>query len=287
MFGRRKKKNAPVQEQIETPVDNPVASQQPPAEESGVAEAQVAHTAPDSLDEDFDDIDLDDPLFATPFDKVGPWERADVEDMQTIAEKYNIGIFDLGALALAVPAGGQIQAELTQEGVPIFHVACDEARVTVQAFAAPKKAGVWRDRVSEVQALYEDTPAETSITDGPWGRELTAKDQGMTIRLVGVDGDRWFLQATAISTIADQDKARDFCRNVLNHCIIDRGPEPMAYMEPLPLQVPQEIVDSLVKAHQQQQQHDAAQAAHNSMAQNLPGSAPTDSAMNRLRGDSV
>ena len=82
-------------------------------------------TDSDELDGPFDVEDFDDPSVAT------------------------VGRLDLGSVLIPLPEAGQVQVELTQQGVPsAVWVVTPNGRFTVAAYAAPKTAGpVARSRV--------------------------------------------------------------------------------------------------------------------------------------------
>ena len=80
---------------------------------------------------------------------------------------------DLGSVLIPMPEAGQVQVELTAEGVPsAVWVVTPNGRFTIAAYAAPKSAGLWREVAAELADSLRKDAAKVSIEDGPWGREV-------------------------------------------------------------------------------------------------------------------
>src|SRR5690242_10659956 len=77
----------------------------------------------------------------------GPFDIDDFDDPSTAT----VGRLDLGSVLIPLPEAGQVQVELTQQGVPsAVWVVTPNGRFTVAAYAAPKSAGLWREVASEL-----------------------------------------------------------------------------------------------------------------------------------------
>ena len=80
-------------------------------------------------------------------DSEGPFDIEDFDDPAVAAT----GRLDLGSVLIPLPEAGQVQVELTQQGVPsAVWVVTPHGRFTVAAYAAPKTAGLWRDIAAEL-----------------------------------------------------------------------------------------------------------------------------------------
>ena len=99
----------------------------------------------------------------------GPFDIEDLDD-PSVAELARL---DLGSVLIPMPEAGQVQVELSDQGVPsAVWVVTPNGRFTVAAYAAPKTAGLWREVATELaESLRKDAPTVT-IEDGPWGREV-------------------------------------------------------------------------------------------------------------------
>ena len=130
--------------------------------------------------------------FATPERNV-VFDIDDFDDPSAAAE----GRLDLGSVLIPMPEAGQVQVELTEQGVPsAVWVVTPNGRFTVAAYAAPKSAGLWREVATELaESLRKDVPT-VAIEDGPWGREVVgvAGEGSGVVRFIGVDGYRWMIR---------------------------------------------------------------------------------------------
>ena len=203
----------------------------------------------------------------------GPHDRSAVGDVREYYEGLGFGHIDLGAMAIGVPKGRDLNVALDPNGQPEFHVVTQVSRVIPRAFAAPKSAGQWRTMVASMREQLEEQGADVTVVDGPWGRELVAEMPGAVFRAIGVDGNRWTAEVRIMATPELAEQAAVEGREVFEHLLINRGDGPMPVKEQLPLTIPDEIQQALVKAQSQaaaqqqarayQQQMGAGQVAPN------------------------
>ncbi|MDX2355344.1 DUF3710 domain-containing protein [Dietzia sp. PP-33] len=195
----------------------------------------------------------------------GPHDRSAVADVPRYYTDLGYGHLDLGSLVIGVPKGRDLNVALDPNGQPEFHVVTGVSRVIPRAFAAPKTAGQWRTMVTGMREQLEGQGAEVSIEDGPWGRELVAIMPGAVFRAIGVDGHRWTAEVRIMATPELADQAADEGREVFQHLLINRGDGPMPVREQLPLTIPDEIQQALVKAQSQLAAQQQAQAYQQQM----------------------
>lgn len=196
----------------------------------------------------------------------GPHDRSLVSDHAAYYGELSFGHIDLGAMAIGVPQGRELNVALDPNGQPEFHVVTAISRVIPRVFAAPKTAGQWRNMVTTMSEQLETQGAEVSIVDGPWGRELVAEMPGAVFRAIGVDGDRWTAEVRIMATPENVDAAADEGREVFKHLLVQRGVEPMPAGEQLPLTIPDEIQQALEQARTQAAAQQQAQAYQQQMA---------------------
>ena len=171
----------------------------------------------------------------------GPHDRSAVGDVREYYEGLGFGHIDLGAMAIGVPKGRDLNVALDPNGQPEFHVVTQVSRVIPRAFAAPKSAGQWRTMVASMREQLEEQGADVTVVDGPWGRELVAEMPGAVFRAIGVDGNRWTAEVRIMATPELAEQAAVEGREVFEHLLINRGEEPMPVKEQLPLTIPDEI----------------------------------------------
>ncbi|PAY22293.1 hypothetical protein CEY15_14425 [Dietzia natronolimnaea] len=203
----------------------------------------------------------------------GPHDRSSVGDVARYYTDLGYGHIDLGSLVIGVPKGRDLNVALDPNGQPEFHVVTSVSRVIPRAFAAPKSAGQWRTMVAGMREQLEAQGAEVTVVDGPWGRELVAAMPGAVFRAIGVDGHRWTAEVRIMATPELAEQAAEEGREVFAHLMINRGDGPMPVSEALPLTIPDEIQQALVKAQSQLAAQQQAQAYQQQMAAGQQGQA--------------
>lgn len=156
---------------------------------------------------------------------------------------------DLGSLMIAPAAGTELRLEVDQKSneVTAIQIADDDGAVQVQVFAAPRSAGIWDDIRDEIAEMISGNGGTVERATGPFGSELRTRlaqpgPQGRTVFapaiFAGVEGRRWFLRAVYSGSAAVDEGAREVFDSVLRTIVVDRGDEPRAPREMLPLQMP-------------------------------------------------
>jgi Protein of unknown function (DUF3710) len=193
----------------------------------------------------------------------GPFDIDDYDDPSVAT----VGRLDLGSVLIPLPEAGQVQVELTQQGVPsAVWVVTPNGRFTIAAYAAPKTAGLWREVASELADSLRKDVGEVAIEDGVWGREvigLPAGDQSGgqpgVVRFIGVDGYRWMIRCVVNGP---QDKIQALAteaRNALADTVVRRGDTPLPVRTPLQVQLPEPMAAQLRAAAEQAAQQQAQQ----------------------------
>ncbi|MFB4314816.1 DUF3710 domain-containing protein [Actinomadura sp. 21ATH] len=207
----------------------------------------------------------------------GPWDSED--------EHPELQRLDFGSLQVPVAPGlgFQVNFEATQvddEGNPLdgrpvaVLVQYEESAMQLQAFAAPKRSGIWDDiRRDTANDIQEDAGGQTQEQEGPFGPELLAMvpaalteevlaempqemreqipaefiEQGwapQVIRFIGVDGPRWFLQAVVQGAAIEDEEQWQVLEDVFRNIVVVRGESPMPPRELLELQIPKEFSEA-------------------------------------------
>ncbi|MDH6284181.1 DUF3710 domain-containing protein [Prescottella agglutinans] len=252
MFGRRKKKDAAA------------------ADDAAFVDMEV------DTEEEFDEeSELDVPVGA--FDG-GPFDAGDLPEGEEPAATR----LDLGSVLLPMPDGAQLQVEMAPDGSPqAVHLVTQFGRVTVSAYAAPKSPGQWREVASELAESLRGDNAEVSIESGPWGREVIGVTPNADLRFIGVDGPRWMIRCVVAGpsgNVVAGSPLVEIARGVLRDTVVQRGTDPHPVRTPLPVVLPQVLVEQLVAVQQQQlaaqQQAVQEQIAAQQQAQQEPAAQP-------------
>jgi hypothetical protein len=180
----------------------------------------------------------------------GPFDVDDFEDPSAAVE----GRLDLGSVLIPMPEAGQVQVELTQQGVPsAVWVVTPNGRFTVAAYAAPKSTSLWREVATELaESLRKDVP-KVSIEDGPWGREVVgvAAEGSGVVRFIGVDGYRWMIRCVVNGPQETMEALAEEARKALSDTVIRRGDTPLPVRTPLSIQLPEPMAAQLQAAAEQ------------------------------------
>ena len=172
---------------------------------------------------------------------VGPFDVAEVDGPQDR--------LDVGALWLPLVDGIELQLQMdegTGQVTGVF-VVLGESAVQLQAFAAPRHEGIWREVCDEIAAGITEQGGTADPGSGPFGHELLARVPStqpdgkvgfQPLRFTGVDGPRWLLRAVFHGQAAIDPPAAQALEALVAQVVVVRGTEPMGPRELLPLHLP-------------------------------------------------
>lgn len=172
----------------------------------------------------------------------GPWDVADRPERGPR--------IDLGALWLPGVDGMELRMETDEQRTVVTSAAVllEGSTLQVQAFAAPRTAGIWDEIRAEIGESVTKQGGSVDDLPGPFGRELLARlpvrtPDGRTshrpARFIGVDGPRWFVRGVLSGPAAADPEAARALEAVFADVVVVRGPEARAPRELLPLSFPQ------------------------------------------------
>jgi hypothetical protein len=172
---------------------------------------------------------------------------------------------DLGALQVPVLEGTDIELVFAEQHGAWVTVRYQLSELQLQAFAAPKRSGLWDDVRDEIAAEIGGAGGRSEERDGPFGTELIAyvpAEQGQPasglrpVRFVGIDGPRWFLRGLfAGQAAADAAEAAPL-EAVLREVVVVRGEQPMPPRDLLELRLPPEAAAALEQQQAAQPQEE-------------------------------
>lgn len=172
------------------------------------------------------------------------------------SEAPNDGLnrLDLGSIRLPVPEGAQLQVEMDPAGaVRAVHLLTTVGQLTVSAFAAPKSDRLWPEVSGEMIAQFKSDGFRILRENGEWGEEITARNNEVHLRVVGVDGPRWMLRGIAAAPTEEQSaRATDALYALLRDTVVVRGEQAMPVRTPLPVELPEAIARHIQAQNQQQ-----------------------------------
>lgn len=168
----------------------------------------------------------------------GPFDVSEVPSMRPYV--------DLGGIKVQPREGLQLRLEVEDKTKRVLAVTMDfqGSLLQMQAFAAPKTAGLWNGIRRDITQQMAAQKAETREESGPLGPELVVKTpapQGggtRTARFIAVDGPRWTLRGAIMGKAAEDAEARESIIEIFRSSVVVRGDGPLPPSELLPLHVP-------------------------------------------------
>ena len=197
------------------------------------------------------EIDREEAQPAARPDLAGPWDLAAAPDIDPPR-------LDLGSLHVPVMPDTDVRLEVSPEGeVVAATLVHSDSALQLNAFAAPRSEGIWDEVRAEILQAVGEGGGQGSESDGVYGTELRAMvptevpGQGMVLapaRFVGVDGPRWFLRGLLTGPAATEDAAADPLLQAMREVAVNRGTDPMAVRDPLPLVLPSDAMHAVDEA---------------------------------------
>jgi hypothetical protein len=201
----------------------------------------------------------------------GPW---DSEESYPELERI-----DFGGVQVPIGPGLEVQVNLEAtehdaEGNPVggrmvaVTIVTGDSGLQVQAFAAPKRSGIWAEVRQETAGEIQEAGGQTQDGEGPFGDELHAmvpvqipeevmdqvpdevREQGFAwqpVRFIGVDGPRWFLRGVVSGAAIENEEQWQVLEDVFCNIVVVRGDQPMAPRELLELTLPAEAQEALAQ----------------------------------------
>ncbi|MEV4441579.1 DUF3710 domain-containing protein [Streptomyces sp. NPDC049577] len=170
----------------------------------------------------------------------GPW---DVSEVREPAE----GRVDLGGLFVPGVEGMELRVEVAGDAIVAATVVLRDSAVQLQAFAAPKREGIWHEVRSEIADGITQQGGVVEEIEGPLGWELRAQvpvalpdgtNGVQLVRFVGCDGPRWFLRGVISGQGAVQPQTAGLLEQIFRDTVVVRGQSPMAPRDPIVLKLP-------------------------------------------------
>jgi Protein of unknown function (DUF3710) len=176
----------------------------------------------------------------------GPW---DVTDAYPDRERI-----DLGSLRVPAVPGADIQVNFTGDQALAVVVVRGDSMLQLQAFAAPKRAGLWDDIRRELIDELNAAGGQGEEAQGPFGPEVKARvpaepgagARGLQpARFLGADGPRWFLRGVLSGPAAGHPAKAKPLEGVFADTVVVRGEHPMPPRDLLELRLPAEARQAL------------------------------------------
>ncbi|MFI1257468.1 DUF3710 domain-containing protein [Streptomyces netropsis] len=170
----------------------------------------------------------------------GPWDIAEVREPGE-------GRVDLGGLFVPGVEGMELRVEVAGDAIVAATVVLRDSAVQLQAFAAPKREGIWHEVRDEIAGGITQQGGVVDEVQGPLGWELRAQvpvtlpdgtNGVQLVRFVGCDGPRWFLRGVISGQGAVQPQTAGLLEQIFLDTVVVRGDSPMAPRDPIVLNLP-------------------------------------------------
>ncbi len=169
------------------------------------------------------------------------------------APNDNVVRIDFGSLKIPGVEGMNVNLEVDEQSdaVVAITIVLGEGGLQLQPFAAPRSGGFWEEVRAELGEGITTSGGAIDEVDGRFGVEIKASvpavnEEGQhalqNVRFAGGDGARWMLRGVFLGAAAVDERAAEVFEDIFAGCIVDRGAQPMAPGEMLPLQLPEDAV---------------------------------------------
>ena len=171
----------------------------------------------------------------------GPWDVDEIDD--------DVVRVDLGALRIPGRPGMALRMELDRNTRRVIaaNVTLGQSNLQLQAFAAPRTAGLWDEIRAQIGQSVQAQGGAVQETVGPFGAELLAllpvkdaegKPARRPARFMGADGPRWFVRGVLTgAAVAARTAARQM-EEYFSSIVVVRGTEARPPRELLTLTMP-------------------------------------------------
>jgi hypothetical protein len=167
----------------------------------------------------------------------GPYDKSDLAAPQELV--------DFGSIAFVPNPLVSVRAEIEEGTQRIVAISFDyqDSTLQVQAFAIPKGKGLWEEVLDDISSSLENQGVHKERHSGPFGIELLAEiplqeKVTKTVRMFGVDGDRWLLRGTISGSAIKDLISKDLLEDIFRGVVVNRGEVPLPPRELLPLALP-------------------------------------------------
>jgi Protein of unknown function (DUF3710) len=188
----------------------------------------------------------------------GPW---DVDDDKPQGDRI-----DFGCMHVPAAEGCEVQVSMADDQPAWVTVVRGDSGLQLQAFAAPRRDGLWADVRQEIADEVVKAGGQSEEADGPFGVEVHARIAppepvpGMPpglhpVRFLGVDGPRWFLRGVISGPAALRPEMAAPLEQVFADVVVVRGDHPVPPRDMLEIQLPAEALQALADEAEAQEEN--------------------------------
>ncbi|MBO7671682.1 MAG: DUF3710 domain-containing protein [Aeriscardovia sp.] len=168
----------------------------------------------------------------------GPY---DISDPDAPEGEY----LDLGGLKILGKGGLSMRLipSPDQKNIADLAFSYGSSSLQITLLASPRRVKFWQELRSDILSSQKGA-TEKEGTFGPEVYFTTKVREGLEIptRIVGVDGPRWMLRGIFAGPAAEGGEEKDYLDDFFSTVIANRGTEPLAPGDPVPLVFPPQLL---------------------------------------------
>jgi hypothetical protein len=180
-------------------------------------------------------------------DHPGPYDVSEID----LSDDDGPQRIDLGGLVITPLQGMELRLQIDEDSqtvVAALLVQGDSA-LELRAFAAPRSSGLWDELRREISSETTRRGGVVTENRGPYGTELKVivpvrapdgSQVSQVSRIMGIDGERWFLRGTLVGRAAGEPQVAGPLLQALSQVVVVRGKAPMAPRDMIPLRMPEQ-----------------------------------------------
>lgn len=115
------------------------------------------------------------------------------------------------------------------------------SRLELRAFASPTSGGSWEKVQEQLENTLVEQKNSVKYRHGRWGKQMLISGPSTGdshVRVVGVDGRRWFLRVDIMGAAATDSEAFEQAREIIDALVVHRDDEPRPPLSIMPLTLP-------------------------------------------------
>lgn len=257
IFGRKRRTAPEAEEPGETPASPSDAVEPDEESDEGIDAATPDEAGPDeSGDDDADDeSDDDEPEPDEDVDFAALREDGPFDSEEVDLDADDVARLDFGSLVLTPIEGMELQLQVEQQSQTIQSalVMHEGAAIEIALFAAPAHGGLATEVRDELVTLTGEAGGTATVEEGPFGPQLFREVEVTTpdgqrglhrSRIWLVEGPRWMLRGVLMGAALDEGTpGRELMEDFFRNLVVNRGTDPRAPGDLIPLTIPQSLVE--------------------------------------------
>ncbi|MDO5720084.1 MAG: DUF3710 domain-containing protein [Actinomycetaceae bacterium] len=115
------------------------------------------------------------------------------------------------------------------------------SRLELRVFASPKSGGSWKRVQEQLETSLTKQKNTVTYRQGRWGKQMLVSGPstgGSQVRIIGLDGRRWFLRVDVMGAAAADSDAFEQAREIIDALVVHRDDQPRPPLSTIPMTLP-------------------------------------------------